>query len=378
MILLFVQTQLNHSHMYIVLLDFQQQDPTFDPEWATKYLTQYLSNNSDDVLYCPVCDVQFSSLHNKQQHCLGRKHNKEVVTFVQESVNKHQKENVNVSTSATYPANINSENCARVRDHLSSNPVHHIPVHHIPGTEDNMADRMSNNVDHLGSNVDHMSGNMDHMSSNEGHMSNNLDHMSSNVDHINSNVDHMSSTEDHVRITKNNTSNAKEHKRCAEHHVSSTEDHMGAAKDSIDDVNHHTRDPEDCINLSSKENSLSSNTMANTNACAVASNGTTADSPTYSSIDHSNNDGVSSVSCHTSDPDCIILTNTESSSATLSDSNACANTSSSTKNTDPGACSAVDHEVSVGDGSCDQPFVSFPPYYGLNHLMHDFTLHQQG
>lgn len=319
-----------------MLLDFQQQDATFDPEWATKYLTQYLNNNSDDVLYCPVCDVQFSSLHNKQQHCLSRKHNGKVVKFVQESVRDHQKENGNVSTSPTHPANINSENCAR--DHLSINTN---SVDHIASTEDSIADHMSNNVDHLSSNVDH----------------------------------HVSDTEDHVRI---NTSDAKDHKRGAEHHVSSTEDHVGATKDSTGNVNHHTRDSEDCINLSSRENSLSSDTMGNPNACANASNGTTADSPTCSSVDHSNNAEVSSVSCHISDPDCIILTDTENnlSGDRLSGTNACAR--DNVILTD----SSVDHsnnaEVSVEEGPCDQPFVSFPPYYGLNHLMHDFTLHQQG
>ena len=325
-----------------------------------------------------MCDVQFSSLHNKQQHCLSRKHNKEVVTFVQESVKKHQKKNGNVSTSTTHPANINNENS--VRDHLSSNTS---SVDHIAGTEDSIADHMSNNVDHLSSN-DHMRSNINHMSSNMDHMNSNVNHMSSNVDHMSSNVDHVNNTEDHVRI---NSNDAKDHKRYAEHQVNSTEDHMGAAEDSIAGVNHHTRDHEDSINLSSRETSLSSDTMSDTNASANASNGTTADSPTCSSVDHCNNDEISSVPCHTNDPDCIILTDTENklSSDTLSDTDGCTNTNTKDNMilTDSCACSSsVDHsnndEASVGEGPCDQPFVCFPSYYGLNHLMHDFTLHQQG
>ena len=300
--------------LHVVLLDFQQQDPTFDPEWATKYLTQYINNNSDDVLYCPVCDVQFSSLHNKQQHCLSRKHNGEVVTFVQKSVKKHQKKNGNVSTSVNHPANINSENSSKnlpdymisSRDHLT-NPV--VPtVDHSDGTEDSIADHTSNNVDHV--------------SNAEDHMSNTEDHMSINVDHI-------SNTEDHMRMTKNHTSNAEDHMSCAEHHVSSAEDHIGGTEDSIANENCHTSDPDHCVVLTSRENSLRSDTLGDTNPCS--SNTTTAK-------DH------------------MILT-------------------------DSHACSSVDHsnnDVSVKEGSCDQPFVSFPPYYGLNNMIYDFTLHQQG
>ena len=223
------------------LLDFQQQDPTFDPQWASNYLSQYLSDSSDD-LYCPICNVQFSSLHNKQQHCLSRKHNKEVVTFVQESIRNHQKQNGSVS---------NNENCSpnymiSSRNHSSSDPNTATPaISRIAGTKDSIAD------------------------------------------HVSRNVDHISNAEDHVSIAKDNT---EDHVGC---HMSNTEDRTSSTENSTTNMNCHTSE-KDCLVLSSVEKNPSielddTDVINNTNEDVVILN----DSQACCSADHAHNDEMS-------------------------------------------------------------------------------------
>ena len=262
------------------LLDFQQQDPTFDPQWASNYLSQYLSDSSDD-LYCPVCNVQFSSLHNKQQHCLSHKHNKQVITFVQESIRNHQKQNGSISN--------NNENCSpnymiSSRNHSSSDTNTVTPtINHIAGTKDSIAD------------------------------------------HVNRNVDHMNNTEDHVSIAKDSVNNTEDHMSC---HVNNTEDQTSVTENSN---TCQTSDPKDSLVLSNVEKSPSSeldhtDVINNANEDVVM----LTDSRACCSVDHANNDETSMT------------------------------------------------EASAPKVSCDQPTVCFPPYYSLNHVMHDFKLHQQG
>lgn len=273
------------------MLDFQQQDPTFDPEWATNYLSQYLSSDSN-TLYCPVCNVQFSSLHNKQQHCLGRKHNKEVITFVQKSVRMHQK-NGNIPTSGSYT---NAENCAKSpTDHMRNITNHDAslvgPV--ISHTEDNIKDCVSNTVDHMDNTEDGMTH----------HTSIGKDHITNAKDHVNNTEDHMSSAgeftngticEDYITPTINN---------CNENSLSNTLNHTDTVVDYTDANN--------------------SSTTSVSNIGASEAHVIMTDSHMCSSIDHTNN-------------------------------------------------------VLVREDTHDQSFVNFPSHYTLNHVIHDFTSHQQG
>lgn len=391
---------LAYSNFYVLLLDFQQQEPTFDPEWATKYLAQYLSNSSD-MLYCPVCDVPFTSLHNKQQHCLGRKHNKEVVTFVQKSVKMHQIKNGILSVAENCPTNVNNENSGKTpADHMS-NPTNHLvndasltvpTINHMVSTEENVknnnvdhmdngvhhmsngvhhmsndvdhdvvhmngdvhmndVDHMSNDVDHMSNGVNQKNSDVDHLNSNMNndvdHMSNSIDHMSNNVNHMNNNVDHMDndvnhmSNDDHMELAKDchtNTCNAGGHMICAEHHVSSAKNHMGGTEDSSAIVN--TSGPDYVIPITNNcsEKSSSDNPLGRTNTsvtCTKGINSTTT---------------VDNVGTSTSQ---VIVTD------------------SSIDHTD-------NHDVLAREGSHDQPVVHFPPYYSLNDIIHDFTVHQQG
>ena len=150
-----------------MLLDFQQQEPSFDPEWANKYLGQYLSSDSDG-LYCDICDVQFSSLHNKQQHCLSRKHNEQVVKFVLKSIRSRQKGNQGKNNKTNNVVSRGSSSSSQNTDNYASNAD---PV-------SIMEEYVSNAEDHVSNITDHMSDTEDHVSSNE------KDHVTIEKDHV--------------------------------------------------------------------------------------------------------------------------------------------------------------------------------------------------
>lgn len=311
------------------------------------------------MLYCPVCDVQFSSLHNKQQHCLSRKHNKEVVTFVQNSVNIHQEKNGNLSTCGNCPTDINSENCAKSpADHNSSR--NHLDT--IVGTEDSIKDHdahlviptVNHTVGTEGSvkdhdahlaipTVNHTVGTEDSVKDHDAHLmiptvNHTVGTEDSVKDCVNNNVDHTNNTENHMSITRDHTNNTDDHMTCAENHVSSAEDHMDSTEDPNAGKSCHTSGSEDCTSLTII------NCTENSSSCTLADTNTSTDCT----------DAVNSTNSISNVEDHVITT-------------------------DSHACSSTDYTNNdENEGSHDQPFVHFPPHYSLNHMIHDFTLHQQG
>jgi len=288
------------------LLDFQQQDPTFDPDWAKKYLSQYLSSNSD-ILYCPVCNVQFSSLHNKQQHCLSRKHNEEVVTFVQKSVKMHQKKNGNIPASGNHTS---SENHVKnTADHMNNITDYNVgpAVSHTTGTKDSIKDCVGNAVDHMNNTEDYMTH-----------------HLSIGEDHMSNAENHVSCTEDHVSCTKDRVNNA--------------EDPMSSGRESTNAI--ICKDYISPTINNCNENNLRNNALTHTTTL----------------VDN---------------------TDVNNSSTSVSNIGAC---EGHVITADSHICSAVDHKnnVLVREGTHDQPLLNFPPHYTLNHMIHDFTSHQQG
>jgi len=192
--------------VYILLpLDFKQQEPSFDPEWANKYLGQYLNSDSD-VLYCSICDLQFSSLHNKQQHCLSRKHNEEVVKFVLKSIrsrrkngsakNKEDHKTDIQNTISNHQSTVNNPDQLNiVEDHTSS--VENIVKDHVSIVEDHVS-IMENHVGsnenkghaREGDNEDHVTTTnnritKDVISIEEDHTNN---HFQFNADHANNSI----------------------------------------------------------------------------------------------------------------------------------------------------------------------------------------------
>ena len=273
------------------------------------------------MLYCPVCNVQFNSLHNKQQHCLSRKHNQELVIFVQSAVKMHHKKK---STSS-----VNNENRAKTEnhteDHLDNTNLMDLTVNHAGGTEDSVNDNVNINVDPVCNTEDSIIV---------------TEYHTSNAEH------HVGGTEDHM-------SNAEDHMTSAEHHVGSTEDHMSKTEESTASKNCHSGSPEDHINSAIIDCSERTTNCSTIISCSSSSSSCTLTQPSTL-------------------PDCTDVITTISSVGSSKDH---------VSVMDSCVCSSTDHTNNNDDvfvQEHDRPIVHFPPCYSLNHMMHDFRLHQQG
>ena len=171
-------------------------------------------------------------------------------------------------------------------------------------------------------------------------------------DNVNINVDPTCNTEDCVIVTEDLTSNADHHVTSAEHHMGSTEDHMSRTEESATSKNCHSSSPEDHINSTTINCNESATNCSTTISCSSCSSSCALTQPNTL-------------------PDCNDIITTISSVGSNEDH---------VSVTDSCVFSSTDHtnndDVFVQEH--DQPIVHFPPCYSLNHIIHDFRLHQQG
>ena len=289
-------------------------------------------------------------MHNKQQHCLGRKHNEEIVMFVQNSVNMHQKKNKSLSS------NVNSEN-------------------HAPNSENHIEDHLDSDTSLMDLTVERTCDTEDSVKDNE-----------------NINVGPISNTEDCMIVVEDHLSNANHHMSCTEHHVSSTKDHMSRTEGSTAGKHCHPSSPE------YNNNSPIINCSENTANCStvISCHESNTKCPTITTCNESTTNYSTVLTCSESTTNCstVISCSESTTNCTLVQPNAladCTDILTTISNIDSSedhvsvtnscACSSTDltnNDDNVFVQEHNQPIVHFPPFYSLNHMIHDFKLHQQG
>ena len=261
--------------------------------------------------------MQFSSLHNKQQHCLSRRHNEEVVKFVTKSIRSRRK-------------NSQGENN---KSHKTDNVVCH-------GSSSS-----NQNTGHCANNSDHVSIAKDHVSNAEDQVSNTKDHVSNAEDQVSNTTEHVSNVKDQVNNNNEDhvNNNNEDHVITVEDHVITVKDHVIATKDHVAHMEHSNINTQQDINYAS--NSIANHEDAPLNVVDLTHD-----------MDHTGD--------HTTGGISMLNFSTHVGHGTINDID------------NHGTSSA--QQSTIMDKSLDGASISFPPHCSIGHVIHDFTLHQQG